>query len=123
MKASIVILCTTLLCGCVTGTHIITGNARPAIAADGVKIYAVMPEKAQIIGIVNAQSGYGNDQQAVDRMMLELKNQAGKIGANGIIMGAAPSTTSTPVYVYNPYGGMIVNGSSTSLSATAIFVP
>ena len=106
-----------ILCGCATGSHIITGNARPAISPDAVKIYSEAPANFEKIGFISANTG-GTGQRATDRALKELKNQAGKIGANGIVLGAL-STPVTPVMV----GFVMTQAENTTFSATAIFVP
>ncbi len=111
-----------LVTGCVTGSHIITGNVRPAIAPEAVKIYTIAPNKFDDIGVVTATTG-GNRQSATDRAVDELKKQAAKLGANGILLSGGPTKASTPAYIYNPYGGMIVSQDTTSISGEAIYVP
>ena len=106
------------LTGCATGSHIITGTARPAIAADAVKIYSDAPAKFEKIGIVRSSFG-GQNQHATDKALAELKIQAGSIGANGILLGD-PLTTHAPV---NVAPGFVIQGQGTALTGTAIFVP
>ena len=114
MKIFTLFLALGLLGGCSTGSHIITGNVRTAISADAVKVYTDAPEKYEKIGFVTA-SYAGVGQRAMDLAMSELKNQAGKIGANGVLLNGA-STASSPTYIYNPYGGVVVNSQTTSIS-------
>lgn len=75
-----------LASGCATGTHITTGAAKSPVNAEAVKLYQVPPAHFEILGIVNAQS-YGNRQAHMDQALKELKRQAAKIGANGILIG------------------------------------
>jgi uncharacterized protein YbjQ (UPF0145 family) len=80
----IIIFC---LVGCATGSVIITGNVRPAIDPAEVKIYIEPPAQYEIIGIVEASSAVEfSSQAAQDRVIAELKNQAAKIGANGVFL-------------------------------------
>ena len=90
-----------ILCGCATGSHTLTGKARPQINADAVKIYTAMPSDAEIIGLVNSSSGRMS--YAVDK----IKTEAGKLGANGVVITAQENIG---------MGGFMVSGN-------AVFVP
>jgi uncharacterized protein YbjQ (UPF0145 family) len=80
------VLLITLL-GCASGSHIITGKVRPAIKISEVKLYLKPPKKYEIIGIVEASSEVEfSSQAAQDRAIAELKLQAAKIGANGVLI-------------------------------------
>jgi len=77
------------LLGCASGSHIITGKVRPAIKKSEVKLYLEPPKKYEIIGIVEASSEVEfSSQAAQDRAIAELKSQAAKIGANGVLISA-----------------------------------
>ena len=87
IKSKITVMLFLLLYGCATGTVIVTGKARPAISISEVKIYLEPPSQYEIIGIVEASSDVEfSSQAAQDRAINELKAQAAKIGANGIIL-------------------------------------
>jgi len=78
-----------ILLGCASGSHIITGKVRPAIKKSEVKLYLEAPKEYEIIGIVEASSEVEfSSQAAQDRAIAELKSQAAKIGANGVIISA-----------------------------------
>jgi len=87
-----VIFFSVILCGCVTtkSSAIITGTVRPAISPGEVKIYIDPPAKFETIGVVEATravSGLGSSRQETqDKVLNELKFQAAKIGANGILL-------------------------------------
>jgi hypothetical protein len=111
MKRLAFALSLVLLAGCVTGAHLVTGNPHPKLVVEAVKVYQTTPRGAEVIGTVVAQS-LGADQCALDRSLAELKRQAARIGANGIV----PRTpTFTP-------GGFLTDP-TTQLSAQAIYVP
>ena len=120
----IVILFFTVLFGCSTGSSIITGTKRPSIDLNEVKIYLDPPSQFEAIGIVEAASDVEFSRQAEqDRVINELKNQAAKLGANGVLLTNTGSQTSGTVGVYTNgifYGG----GSSDKILAQgkAIFV-
>jgi len=75
-----------LFSNCSSGSAIITGQARPAVNPEEVKIYIEPPPQYEIIGLIEASSEVEfSTQAAQDRVIKELKEQAAKIGANGII--------------------------------------
>lgn len=76
-----------LAIGCASGTALVTGTKRDAINSDEVIIYPELPENYEIIGIINASSDWGWTQQdCLNYAIQELKKQAAKIGANGIVI-------------------------------------
>ncbi len=77
----------TVLFGCATGSSIVTGKVRPAISPSEVKIYLDPPSQYETIGLVEASSDVEfSTQAAQDRAINELKAQAAKIGANGVLL-------------------------------------
>lgn len=79
-------VCLTL--GYATGSNIITGQARAPIEPSSVKIISQLPEEHyEIIGIVTASSDAGwTEQGNYEYALVELKEQAAKIGANRILI-------------------------------------
>ena len=76
-----------VLVGCATGSSIVTGKVKPAISPGEVKIYLYPPSQYDTIGIVEASSDVEfSTQAAQDRVINELKAQAAKIGANGVVL-------------------------------------
>jgi hypothetical protein len=117
------LLATVVLSGCATGSHIITGTARPPISASGVALYSAPPERYEIVGTVNAYYANGGGQGATDACVSELKKQAAKIGANGILLGSFVTQSGNSNYIYTPNGPVATSdGIGTSLTATAIHV-
>lgn len=96
-----------ILCGCATGSHVITGNARPIISPDAVKVYAAMPENAEIIGILACSDPARYKQQGMNSTLKRMKIEAANIGANGVVITSQEN---------NGWTGTKLNG-------TAIFVP
>jgi len=125
MKArALLMLAAFVLSGCATGSHIITGIARPAISSSDVKLYGVPPEKYEIVGTVNSFYAIGVGQGATDACVSELKKQAAKIGANGILLGSFSTQSGGSNYIYTPSGPISTSGGDgTSLTATAIYAP
>ncbi len=76
-----------VLVGCATGSSIVTGKVKPAISPGEVKLYLDPPSRYDTIGIVEASSDVEfSTQAAQDRVINELKVQAAKIGANGVLL-------------------------------------
>ena len=77
------------LAACAPSSHILVGTARPPISPSEVKIYLKPPPSFQEIAILNASAnsmlGTGG-QGSVDKVIQRLKEQAAKLGANGIIL-------------------------------------
>jgi hypothetical protein len=96
-----------LVTGCTTGSHKVTGTLHPQIPAEEVTVYSKMPAHAEVVGMVSADSFGGVDlQQATGDAVLKLKAEAGRLGANGILINGLQD---------RPLGGAKVN-------AEAIFV-
>ncbi len=113
----------TILFGCATGSSIVTGKVRPAISPSEVKIYLDPPSKYETIGIVEASSDVEfSTQAAQDRTINELKSQAAKIGANGVLLLNTGDKSGEMVGFYS--GGVFYGGTSETKTAKgkAIFV-
>jgi len=68
------------------------------------------PKRYETIGLVSASCDTGwTEQQRVDRVVAELKRQAAKLGANGVILVNVAEKTTTSV------------GSAWSVAGTAYF--
>ena len=78
--------------GCATGSSTVTGTARSTIDPNVVKLYLEPPQEYEIIGIVESSSDVEIFSQAArDRTIEELKVQAAKIGANGVLITGTDS--------------------------------
>ena len=111
------------LFGCATGSSIVTGKVRPAINPNEVKLYLESPTKYETIGIVEASSEVEfSSQSAQDRAIQELKAQAAKIGANGVLISNTADKSGDMVGFYS--GGVFYAGASETKTArgNAIFV-
>lgn len=81
--------------GCATGSAVLAGDARPPIDPRQVKIYLEPPSEYKTIGLVEASSAVEfSTQAAQDRAIEELKKQAAKIGANGVLLLSASTQSS-----------------------------
>lgn len=85
--------------GCASGSAIVTGKVRPATAPESVKLYTQAPAEYEVIGIVKASSDAGWTQQGDQNYTIrELKKQAAKLGANGVIVRATGEEMTGLVY-------------------------
>jgi len=97
-----------LATGCVSSSHTVTGRVSPELAPGAVEIYHALPANARIIGTVSASSYAGVSlQQATDGAVTRLKEEAGRLGANGIYLNVSQD---------KPLSGVNASG-------VAIFVP
>ena len=117
-KNLITLLIAITLVACASGSSIVTGTKRTPLTPNQVKLYTEPPANYEVIGIVNASSDAGwTEQGSVDYAVEELKNQAAKLGANGVLLGATGETTTTVVggygsgYIYSiPVTAKTVSG-------------
>lgn len=112
MKSFLIVIAIATLTACASGSALITGQTRPAIADHtSVTILTEMPEDAEKIAIVKASSDSGWTQQgSLDYAVDELKKQAAKVGANTVVLsGRDTSSQTVGVPVYG--GGTIVTSS------------
>ena len=108
-----------LIFSCASGTALVTGTQRPATTADKVVVYTEPPKDYEVIGIVTASSDAGwTEQGDLDYAMAELKKQAAKIGANGVILQSISTSNSGGAFV----GSVWVNSTAKNVSGTAIYV-
>ncbi|MDE6349967.1 MAG: DUF4156 domain-containing protein [Treponemataceae bacterium] len=118
-----------MVSGCVSvnasGTYLITGTRRKAIDADTVMLYAAFPKQYEIIGIVTATSTTGwTEQSKVDRAVAELKRQAAKIGANGVVVEDMGEISTGSVLIGNVavVGNVYAPVTAQKVSGKAIYV-
>jgi ASC-1-like (ASCH) protein len=93
-----------------SGSAIIIGKQRPSIAVEEVRVYDSYPEIYEVIAIVKSKAAEPSSLEGVGNKVLdELKVQAAKVGANGIVLKGLGKTS-------------IQNESYETLSADAIYV-
>jgi hypothetical protein len=126
------------LAACAPSSHILVGTARPPISPSEVKLYLQPPPSFQEVAILNASAnsmfGAGG-QGSVDKVIQRLKEQAAKLGANGILLegmsdrvtGSVGGGSGSSSYSGNSAVGVGVGGSLGIFKKTgqgrAIFVP
>jgi len=75
------------LAGCSTSSSVVTGEPRDPISPEDVQIYRIEPESYEEIAIIEANSKGSmefSEQGKTDAAIGRLKEQAAKLGANGI---------------------------------------
>lgn len=76
-----------VLTGCASGSHILIGNVRQPIPVSEVKVYLDEPEKYEVIALVRGESVSGwTQQQDTNNALNTMKEEAAKLGANGVIL-------------------------------------
>jgi len=105
-----------LLAGCSTSSHVLTGTAHPPIAPDSVRIYNQPPpgQYEQIATVTASSQGSLaiGSQQNMDKAIARLKEEAAKLGANGVLLQNIQDQHSGSVGV--GLGGSSYSGNSAS---------
>ena len=88
-----------ILTGCATSSHKVVGALHPPISPDMVQVYNVMPLNAQVVSLISADSFKGIDiNQISNDALMQLKIQAGKLGANGILLDSSSEQNQEPLH-------------------------
>jgi len=88
MRTALTVSIVLFLTACAS-SHIITGTPRPPIEPAQVKLYSSAPAKFEEIAIIEASSKSSwafTDQQKVNVVIERLKEEAAKLGANGVLL-------------------------------------
>ncbi|WP_344933889.1 hypothetical protein [Zhongshania borealis] len=87
-------------CTIMDGNAIVTGTTRPAISPEKVRLYRVAPDEFEEIAIVSVSAGHDfkKNSSLMNEAIQRLKEEAAKVGANGVILTIiderdAPSVT------------------------------
>ena len=118
IKIILLLVSTQILASCASGSAIVTGTKRDAINPETVKLYLKEPANYEVVAIVKASSDAGwTEQGSQDYAVKELKKQAAKLGANGVLIGATGEKTTTMIGGYSastmyaiPIDAQIVSG-------------
>jgi hypothetical protein len=79
------------LVACTSTSHVLVGSPRAPISPRDVQVYWQPPPKYEQIAILDTSSGgsFGLSEQAkADKVVERLKEEAAKLGANGILIQA-----------------------------------
>ena len=90
LNSGAAILIASLISGCATHVTMI-GPARPPISPAAVRIYENPPRHYQQIAIINSSAGTTwlfPDHGSLDEAIAELRAEAAKLGANGVLIQA-----------------------------------
>ncbi len=110
--------------GCTTGSAIVTGQERSPIDPAAVTLYAEPPAHYEEVGIVEAITDVEFSAEAAhERVFAELKKQAAKIGANGVIDWEVDDVWGT-TKIYNSVTGQFTDWPQLRkiVNGTAIYV-
>lgn len=124
IKLVMALLVLACISGCTSGSAIVIGQARSPIDPAAVTVFAEPPSHYEVIGIVEANSHIEfSDEAAEERAFAELRKQAAKIGANGVIELTIDETLGS-VKVHNPDTGTFSSWPQRILNmkGTAIYV-
>ncbi|MDZ4073526.1 MAG: hypothetical protein U1E04_02110 [Hylemonella sp.] len=112
-----------ILGGCASGSAIVTGTTRTPLVPEQVTVYLEPPADFEVIGLVNASSDAGwTEQGSMDYAIGELKQQAAKLGANGVLLVSAGERTTTAVGGYGTKYFYAVPVTAKTVQGKAIFV-
>jgi len=78
-----------MLLGCATSSHVMIGTARPPISPESVRVYVQPPERYEEVATLDASSQGSfaiTSQQNMDKAIARMKEEAAKLGANGILL-------------------------------------
>lgn len=103
-KNLVIYLSILILAGCASGSAIVTGKTRTPLQPTDVELYIVPPANYEVIGIVKASSDAGwTEQSSVDYAVEELKKQAAKLGANGVLLQSSGQNTRSGIGTVSNY--------------------
>ena len=139
LKASVLVAgLLALLGGCSTSSHVLVGTPRPPISPDSVRVYMQPPPQYEQIAAIDASSKGSltiTGQQNMDKAITRLKEEAAKLGANGVLLqgvqdqqsGAIGTGVGNSSYSGNSAVGVGVGGSfgiyNKVAHGLAIYVP
>ncbi len=115
MKKSILLATIFFLVGCAASSSILVGKSRPPISSEAVKLYIKPPSKYEEIAILDSSSKSSwavTDQGKMDVAIQRLKEEAAKVGANGILINGTGDGS----------GGGVVTGSTSGGVSSGVFM-
>ena len=104
-----VLLFSLVLTGCASPTSsILIGDARPEIPVAQVKVYLEAPDSYEEIALIEASSDASwsfGEQAKMEAVLKRLKQEAAKVGANGVLLQKTGDKQGESVYVGAGSGG------------------
>lgn len=92
-----------LMAGCASpSSSVLIGDARPEIPVEQVKVYLEKPESYEEIALIEATSDSSwsfGEQAKMNAVLKRLKQEAAKVGANGILLQKTGEKEGNSVYV------------------------
>jgi hypothetical protein len=88
-RLSPAVLLAAMLLGCSTSSHVMIGTTHPPISPESVRVYLQPPERYEEIATIDASSQGSfaiTGQQNMDKAIARLKEEAAKLGANGVLL-------------------------------------
>jgi len=115
---AVLLVTTVVLCGCTLtrGSHLVIGSTRAPTNPADVRIYTELPAKYEKIAMVSADSrnDFASQQNLSDHAIERLKEEAAKVGANGILLNGFGN------YQVGSHGVVIIPNSNGGYSTTGI---
>jgi hypothetical protein len=126
------------LLACSTSSHVLVGTPRAPISPESVRIYTLPPPQYEQIAHLDASSQGSfaiTSQQNMDKAISRLKEEAAKLGANGVLLQTVQEQQSGAIgvgggntsYSGNSATGVGVGGSfgitNKAVAGLAIYVP
>lgn len=118
-----------MLSACASSSSIVVGKVHPAIQPDAVKIYLEPPKAYERVALLESSSKASfaiTDQGKTNKMIERLKEEAAKIGANGVLLtGSGNQQVNGAVFIpFATGGGMVApaGGEHKTGAGIAIFV-
>lgn len=127
-----------VLAACASTSHVLVGTPRAPISPDSVRVYVQPPPKYEQVAQIDASSKGSlalTGQQNMDKAIARMKEEAAKLGANGILLqgvqdqqsGAIGTGVGNSSYSGNSAVGVGVGGSfgiyNKVAHGLAIYVP
>lgn len=92
-----------LLAACASpSSSVLIGEARPEISVEQVKVYLEKPESYEEIALIEATSDSSwsfSEQAKMEAVLNRLKQEAAKVGANGVLLQKTGDRKDNSVYV------------------------
>jgi hypothetical protein len=112
------------ICACAASVStIVTGKERPEIDSGQVKVYSSPPKKYEDIAIISGSGGSGGTaRRQTTNVIVELREAAAKLGANGILIEFAGTQNAGAVVIPSGNTSIVTPITTQAITAKAIYV-